>query len=65
MGFVVLVVVFFIVYFYYRNWKIVIFVVSISFFEVIIIFGIVVFIKWNFDLLSIVGIIVVIGMGVD
>lgn len=33
-GFVVLVVVFFIVYFYYRNWKIVIFVVSISFFEV-------------------------------
>ena len=49
----------------YRNLKISIALISVSFSEVIIILGIAALIKWNLDLPSIAGIIATIGTGID
>ena len=64
-GFVALVAVSIIIFLRYRNFKASIALLFTSFSEVIILLGIAALIKWNLDLPSIVGILVIIGTGVD
>ncbi|MEM3113459.1 MAG: MMPL family transporter [Candidatus Pacearchaeota archaeon] len=64
-GLIALIAVSVIVFIRYRNIKASIAILFTSFSEVVILLGIAAFIKWNLDLPSIVGILVMIGTGVD
>jgi len=64
-GIVALVAVALIIFFRYRNLKYSLAVLFILFAEIIIILGVASLIKWNLDLPSIAGILIVIGTGVD
>ena len=64
-GIVGLLAVSIIIFFRYRNVKASLAILFTSFSEVVILLGIAALIKWNLDLPSIVGILVMIGTGVD
>ena len=64
-GFLSLLAVALIVFIRYRNFKSSLAILFTSFSEVLIILGVAALIKWNLDLASIAGILIVIGTGVD
>lgn len=64
-GFVAILLVSIIIFLRYRNFKASLALLLTSFSEIIIILGVAAFLKWNFDLPSIAGILATIGTGVD